>query len=178
MVKSKAGATTSRPLESRKGTHEKVTRVKIRRATRGEVARFFRAVLRTRVRAETQLLSSERVKMADEYFVALVNGKIVGAVCLVLDEGKCSELLTEYVLKEYRGQGIGSRLTKAGVERLIAIDRTPVYINVASQGMDRTLDKLPSKVRRRLRLKRSYLTYGEVDLRERSGKRKHARAGG
>jgi len=66
------------------------------------------------MQSETELLSAERLKMADEYFVALVNGKIVGAVCLVLDEGRCSELLTEYVLKEHQGKGIGSRLTKAG----------------------------------------------------------------
>jgi GNAT superfamily N-acetyltransferase len=141
--------------------------VKIRPAARAEVARFFRAVLRTRMQSETELLSAERLKMADECFVALINGKIVGAVCLVLDEGKCSELLTEYVLKEHEGQGIGSQLTKAAIERLIAIGRAPIYINVASKGMDRTLDKLPKKVRRHLRLNRSYLAVGEVELPER-----------
>ena len=119
------------------------------------------------MQSDTQLLSAERLKMADEYFVALVNGKIVGAVCLVLDEGKCSELLTEYVLREYQGRGIGRRLTKAAIERLIAIGRVPVYINVASKGMDRTLDRLPKKARRHLRLNRSYLTCGEVELPER-----------
>ena len=135
-------------------------------ATKRQVARFFRSVVSRRMRSEPELLCADRLAMADEFFVAVVNRKVVGAVCLVLDEGKCSELLTEYVLKEYQGRGIGTALTKAAIERLIELGRTPIYVNVASKGMDRTLDRLPKKVHRRLRLNKSYLKYGEVDLPE------------
>lgn len=119
------------------------------------------------MQAETELLSADRLTMADEFFVAIADDKIVGAVCLVLDEGKCSELLTEYVLLEYQGRGIGTRLTKAAVERLIAAGRWPVYINVSSPGMDRTLDRLPKAAHKHLRLNRSYRKYGDVELPER-----------
>lgn len=141
--------------------------MKIRSATKREVGTFFHAVIRTHMRSATELLSDERLAMADECFVAIVDGKIVGAVCLMLDNGECAELLTEYVLKEYQGQGIGTRLTRMGIERLIAIGRTPIYVNVASKGMDRTLDRLPKKIRTHLLLNRTYLEIGEVDLPER-----------
>lgn len=142
--------------------------LQIRLATKNEVARFFRTVIRTRMRSETELLSADRLAMTDECFVAVVDGKIVGATCLIFDTGDGAELSTEYVLKEYQGEGIGTRLTKAGIERLIALGKTPIHVDVASEAMDRTLDRLPRKDRRHLRLKRSYLTYGEVDLPERS----------
>jgi GNAT superfamily N-acetyltransferase len=132
-----------------------------------EVGKFFRAVNRSHMRSETELLSASRLALADEFFVAIVNGKIVGAVCLVVDNGECAELLTEYVLKKYHGRGIGTRLTRAGIERLISLGRTPIFVDVASKGMDRTIDKLPARLRRHLRLKRAYLEYGEVELPER-----------
>src|SRR5437763_4891306 len=119
--------------------------VKIRPATKREVGKFFRAVNRSHMRSETQLLSAGRLALADEFFVALVGNKIVGAVCLILDNGECAELLTEYVLKRYEGRGIGTRLTRAGIERLISLGRTAVVVDVASNGMDRTLDKLPAR---------------------------------
>jgi ribosomal protein S18 acetylase RimI-like enzyme len=132
-----------------------------------QVGRFFRSVLQVHMRSGTDLLSADRLAMADEFLVARVGTRIVGAVCLVLDDGKCAELLTEYVLKEYQGRGIGTRLTRAGIERLVELGRTPIYIDVSSKGMDCTLDKLPKKLHRLLRLNRSYLKYGEVDLPER-----------
>lgn len=141
--------------------------MRIRPATKQEVARFFRGVLRTRMRSETELLSAERLAMADECFVATIGERVVGVVCIVFDEGGHSELLTEYVLKEYEGRGIGTRLTRAAIERLIELEHTPIYIDVASKGMDRTLDRLPKALHRRLRLNKSYLKYGEVELPER-----------
>jgi ribosomal protein S18 acetylase RimI-like enzyme len=119
------------------------------------------------MRSETELLSADRLAMADECFVAIVGDRVVGAVCIVFDEGNRSELLTEYVLKQYQGRGIGTRLTRAAVERLIALGRTPIYIDVASKSMDRALDRLPKLLHRRLRLNKSYLKYGEVELPER-----------
>src|SRR5882724_2922705 len=114
----------------------------IRPATRTEVARFFRAVVRTRMKSPTELLSDDRLAMADEFVVAVVNGKIVGATCLIFDTEDGAELSTEYVLKEYQGEGIGTRLTRAGIERLIALGKTPIHVDVASEAMDRTLDRL------------------------------------
>jgi GNAT superfamily N-acetyltransferase len=129
------------------------------------VGAFFRRV-RTRIHSDTQLLSANRLAAADECYVAEIDGKIAGAVCLVLDNGESAELLTEYVLSEHQGRGIGTRLTKAGIDRLIALGRTPIYVDVASKGMDRTLDRLPKAARRHLRLHKSYLKYGEVQLPE------------
>jgi ribosomal protein S18 acetylase RimI-like enzyme len=140
--------------------------VKIRPATKQEVGRFFRAVNRTHMRFATELLSADRLQMADECFVAIVNRKIVGAVCVVFDNGTYAELLTQYVLKEYQRRGIGTFLSKMAIERLIELGRTPIYIDVTSKGMDRTLDRLPRKLHRRLRLNRSYLKFGEVELPE------------
>ena len=140
--------------------------MKIRPASKQAVGRFFRAVNRTRMRFATELLSAERLAMADECFVAIVNRKIVGAVCIVHGNGGHAELLTEYVLKEYQGRGIGTSLTRTAITRLIELGRTRVYINVTSKGMDRTLEKLPQKLHRRLRLNKSYLRLGEVDLPE------------
>jgi GNAT superfamily N-acetyltransferase len=140
--------------------------VKIRPATKQEVGSFFRSVNRTHMRFETELLSADRLQMADECFVAVVNRKIVGAVCIVFDNGTHAELLTEYVLKESQRQGIGTQLSKAAIGRLIELGRTPIYIDVTSKGMDRTLDRLPKKLHRRLRLNRSYLKFGEVELPE------------
>lgn len=141
--------------------------VTIRPATKREVGRFFRTVLRKRMRAETELLSPERLAMADECFVATLDEEIVGAVCIVFDNGRGGELLTEYVLKEWQGRGIGTRLTRAAIHRLVALGHTPIYIDVTSQGMDRTLDRLPRDEHRRLRLNKSYLKFGEMDLPER-----------
>jgi ribosomal protein S18 acetylase RimI-like enzyme len=141
--------------------------MKICRATKQEVGRFFRSVVQVHMRSGTDLLSADRLAMADEFLVARVGTRIVGAVCLVLDDGKCAELLTEYVLKDYQGRGIGTRLTRVGIERLVELGRTPIYIDVSSKGMDCTLDKLPKKLHRLLRLNKSYLKYGEVDLPER-----------
>lgn len=140
--------------------------MKIRPATKREVGKFFRSVVKTHMRSETELLSADRLAMADAFFVAIIDDQIVGAVCLVLDNGECAELLTEYVLKEYQGRGIGTRLTRVGIDWLIAGGRTPIFVNVASQGMDRTLDRLPKKLQRHLRLTRSYQKFGEVDLPE------------
>ena len=140
--------------------------LQIRLASKAEVARFFRTVVRTRMRTGTMLLSEDRLALADECFVATVDGRIVGANCLVFDTGDGSELSTEYVLREFQGEGIGTQLTRAGIERLIALGRTPIHVDVASAGMDRTLDRLPRKDRRYLRLKRSYLKYGEVEMPE------------
>lgn len=137
--------------------------MKIRPATKREVGVFFRRV-RAKMQSDTQLLSAERLAAADECHVAETGGKIVGAVCLVLDNGESAELQTEYVLTEHQGRGIGSRLTEAAIDRLIALGRTPIYVDVASKGMDRTLDKLPKTKRRHLRLNKSYLKYGEVQL--------------
>jgi GNAT superfamily N-acetyltransferase len=143
-----------------------IRHVKIRPATRQAVARFFRNVLRTRMRFATELLSADRLAIADECFVAIVNRKIVGAVCIVYDNGTHSELLTEYVLREYQGRGIGTQLSRTAIERLIDLGLSPIYIDVSSQGMDRTLDKLPMPLHRRLRLNRSYLKIGDVELPE------------
>jgi len=118
------------------------------------------------MRFAIELLSADRLAMADECFVAIVNRRIVGAVCIVYDNGTHAELLTEYVLKEYQGRGIGTELTRKAIERLVELGRTPVYIDVTSRGMDRTLDRLPKALHRRLRLNRSYLKFGEVDLPE------------
>jgi GNAT superfamily N-acetyltransferase len=114
----------------------------------------------------TELLSAGRLAIADECFVAIVNRKIVGAVCIVFDNGTHSELLTEYVLKEYQGRGIGTALSRTAVERLVELGRSPIDINVTSKAMDRTLDRLPRSLHRRLRLNRSYLKIGEVELPE------------
>jgi GNAT superfamily N-acetyltransferase len=119
------------------------------------------------MRSATVLFSEERLELADEFFVALVEGKIVGATCLIYDTEEGAELSTEYVLKEHQGEGIGTRLTRAGIERLIELGKTPIHVDVASEAMDRTLDRLPRKFRRHLRLTRSYLKYGEVELPER-----------
>jgi GNAT superfamily N-acetyltransferase len=142
------------------------THMKIRPATKQAVARFFRTVVRTRMRFATELFSADRLAMADECFVATVNRKIVGAVCIVYDNGTHAELLTEYVLKEYQGRGIGTCLTRTAVERLVVLGRTPIDIDVTSKGMERTLDRLPKALHRRLRLNRSYLKFGEVELPE------------
>jgi GNAT superfamily N-acetyltransferase len=142
------------------------TYMKIRRATKQAVAKFFRSVVRTRMRFATELLSADSLAMADECFVAIVNRKIVGAVCIVYDNGTHAVLLTEYVLKEYQGRGIGTCLSRTAIERLIELGRTPIYIDVTSQGMERTLDRLPKALHRRLRLNLSYLKFGEVELPE------------
>jgi GNAT superfamily N-acetyltransferase len=118
------------------------------------------------MRFATELLSADRLAIADECFVAIVNRKIVGAVCIVYDNGTHSELLTEYVLREYQGRGIGTQLSRTAIERLIDLGLAPIYIDVSSQGMDRTLDKLPKPLHRRLRLNRSYLKIGDVELPE------------
>jgi GNAT superfamily N-acetyltransferase len=110
------------------------------------------------------LFSADRLAMADECFVAVAGTRIVGAVYVIFDIGGCAELSTEYVLKEFQGRGIGTKLTRAAVERLVTLGHTPVYINVASAAMDRTLDRLPKRLRRQLRLNRTYKKVGEVEL--------------
>src|SRR5262249_4371430 len=110
---------------------------------------------------------ADRLAMADECFVAIVNRRIVGAVCIVYDNGTHAELLTEYVLKEYQGRGIGTCRSRVAIERLIELGRTPIYISGTSRAMEQTPDTLPKRLHRRLRLNRSYQKFGEVDLPER-----------
>jgi amino-acid N-acetyltransferase len=66
-----------------------------------------------------RLLARDRdeiVQLLDAFWVAEVDGRIVGCCCLEVYSPKIAELRSLAVMPEFRGQGLGARLTDAAVE--------------------------------------------------------------
>src|SRR6185503_13318997 len=66
-----------------------------------------------------RLLARDRdeiVQLLDAFWVAEVDGRIVGCCCLEVYSPKIAELRSLAVIPEFRGQGLGARLTDAAVE--------------------------------------------------------------
>jgi len=55
------------------------------------------------------------------FFVAVENGRIVGTVCLDFYSKRLSELRTIFILKEFRGSGIGGKLVEKVLKRAKAL---------------------------------------------------------
>lgn len=87
----------------------------IRRATLDDVDAIL-AVVNTNT---DRLLARDRdeiVQLLDAFWVAEVDGRIVGCCCLEVYSPKIAELRSLAVMPEFRGQGLGARLTDAAVE--------------------------------------------------------------
>jgi amino-acid N-acetyltransferase len=66
-----------------------------------------------------RLLARDRdeiVQLLDAFWVAEIDGRIVGCCCLEVYSPKIAELRSLAVMPEFRGQGLGARLTDAAVE--------------------------------------------------------------
>jgi amino-acid N-acetyltransferase len=66
-----------------------------------------------------RLLARDRdeiVQLLDAFWVAEVGGRVVGCCCLEVYSPKIAELRSLAVMPEFRGQGLGARLTDAAVE--------------------------------------------------------------
>lgn len=58
----------------------------------------------------------EIVQLLDSFWVAEVDGKVVGCCCLEVYSPKIAELRSLAVASAFRGQGLGAALTDAAVE--------------------------------------------------------------
>src|SRR4026208_171657 len=58
----------------------------------------------------------EIAPLLDAFWVAEVDGRIVGCCCLEVYSPKIAELRSLAGMPEFRGQGLGARLTDAAVE--------------------------------------------------------------
>jgi amino-acid N-acetyltransferase len=66
-----------------------------------------------------RLLARDRdeiVQLLDAFWVAEVDGRIVGCCCLEVYSPKIAELRSLAVMPEFRGHGLGASLTDAAVE--------------------------------------------------------------
>lgn len=87
----------------------------IRKATREDVHEILEVVNTNTDR----LLGRDRdeiVQLLDTFWVAEVDGRIVGCSCLEVYSPKIAELRSLAVLDEYRGRGLGAALTNAAVD--------------------------------------------------------------
>lgn len=130
-----------------------------------EVADFFQCVIDERIvyGLTTSLLDPSRVYACQECIVATVDGQIVGAVTLAFAARNGPTLETMYLLREYRGQGIGGRLCEAAMRRFIELGHVPVASDATTKGMLAILEKLPPELRAVLKLYPSCLQ-GELEL--------------
>jgi amino-acid N-acetyltransferase len=86
----------------------------IRRATLDDVDAIL-AVVNTNT---DRLLARDRDEIApllDAFWVAEVDGRVVGCCCLEIYSPKIAELRSLAVLPEFRGRGLGAALTDAAV---------------------------------------------------------------
>ena len=86
----------------------------IRRATLDDVDAIL-AVVNTNT---DRLLARDRDEIAqllDAFWVAEVDGRVVGCCCLEVYSPKIAELRSLAVMPEFRGQGLGAALTDAAV---------------------------------------------------------------
>jgi amino-acid N-acetyltransferase len=58
----------------------------------------------------------EILQLLDTFWVAEVDGRIVGCCCLEVYSPKIAELRSLAVLEEYRGRGLGAALTNVAVD--------------------------------------------------------------
>jgi ribosomal protein S18 acetylase RimI-like enzyme len=87
------------------------------------------------------LFGGDRLGRCDEAFVASFRGKIIGAATIAVKKGK-PRLDTVYVLKQFRGKGVGYRLCEKSLDRLSEAGVEDVYCEVMSPGMEATLRRL------------------------------------
>ena len=81
----------------------------------------------------------------DEAFVAECGGRIVGASTLAFNgigRNHVPILRGVYVLDDYRGLGIGFRLTEMAMERFAEMGKVPVHCSIASEEMAGVLERL------------------------------------
>ena len=58
----------------------------------------------------------EILQLLDTFWVAEVDGRIVGCCCLEVYSSKIAELRSLAVMEEYRGRGLGAALTSVAVD--------------------------------------------------------------
>jgi len=86
----------------------------IRRATLDDTEAIL-AVVNTNI---DRLLARDRdeiVQLLDAFWVAEVDGRVVGCCCLEVYSPKIAELRSLAVIPEFRGRGLGAALTDAAV---------------------------------------------------------------
>jgi GNAT superfamily N-acetyltransferase len=136
----------------------------IRTATLEEVDRFFTHVRKTlyhNVPLPT-LLDSVRLPLCDEFVVADCNGDIVEMVTLAgLRNRRPPTLDALYVVPSYRGRGVGSRLCQMAIQRFKEAEKIPVFCDVTTRNMHRTIESLPSELKALLRPTLSYQIFGD-----------------
>jgi len=87
----------------------------IRRATLDDIDAIV-GVVNTNI---DRLLARDRdeiVQLLDTFWVAEIDGRIVGCSCLEVYSPKIAELRSLAVIPEFRGRGLGASLTNAAVE--------------------------------------------------------------
>lgn len=87
----------------------------VRKATPADVDAIL-AVVNTNT---DRLLARDRDEIAsllESFWVAEVDGRVVGCSCLEIYSPKIAELRSLAVLPEFRGRGLGAALTEAAVE--------------------------------------------------------------
>lgn len=141
--------------------------MEIRPASRQEVGDFFRRAEDTFYEGRrSALLGSDRVDACDEYFVAEIDGQIVGAVTLAFEAINGPTLETLYVWRDLQRRGIGPALCETAARRFTEVGKTPIACEVENAAMHKAIQKLPNDLQARFRLKLSYLEDGDLDLDE------------
>jgi GNAT superfamily N-acetyltransferase len=136
----------------------------IRTAKLEEVDRFFTHVRKVfyHNRPLPTLLDPVRLPLCDEFFVADCNGEIVGIATLAgLTNTRPPTLDALYVVPSYRGRRVGSRLCQMAIQRFEEAEKTPVFCDVTTRNMHRTIESLPSELKALLRPTLSYQVYGD-----------------
>ncbi|MGQ0633426.1 MAG: GNAT family N-acetyltransferase [Planctomycetaceae bacterium] len=110
------------------------------------------------------LFDSDRLAQCDKIFAEEVDGAIAGIVCLAsngCDGSHGPTLATLYTAPEHRGKGIGLRLCEYGIRHFAEAGKTPIFCDVTTRGMHKTIDRLSGELQAHLKTDLSYQAYGD-----------------
>ncbi len=107
-------------------------------------------VLRSKSFVACLILGGDRIACCDEAVIEEREGEVVGAASIAPHGEERSgqpTIVGVFVLKAYRGQGIGASLLASAINRCVEREFTRIRIDVLSRGMARTIAKLPQDLR-------------------------------
>jgi ribosomal protein S18 acetylase RimI-like enzyme len=67
-----------------------------------------------------------------------------------------------YVVRAHRGRGVGLHLCETALRRFMEAQKTPVFCDVISRNMHRTIERLPPDLRAILKESLLYKIYGDL----------------
>jgi len=99
------------------------------------------------------LLSDDRLFCCDEGVIAEQESRLIGVATIAPKGEEMSgqpTIVGLYVVPEYRGRGIGSRILQRAVERCIERGFNKIRMDVMSSNAMKIIEKLPDKLKNKI----------------------------